>query len=77
MAAKTGLKPDLASWVGVVAHPFFAVSNETGKFDIKGLPPGSYTLEAVHETYGRQTAKVTVGDKQEQTVSFSFKADSK
>lgn len=74
---KCDVHPWMASWVGVVAHPFFAVSNETGKFDIKGLPPGSYTLEAVHETYGRQTAKVTVGDKQEQTVSFSFKADSK
>ncbi len=48
---KCDVHPWMASWVGVVAHPFFAVSDNAGKFDIKGLPPGTYTLEAWHEKY--------------------------
>lgn len=62
----------MAAWVGVVAHPFFAVTDATGAFDIKGLPPGEYTIEAWHEKFGTRVAHVTIGDKQAQTVSFTF-----
>lgn len=64
----------MAAWVGVVAHPFFAVSAADGSFDLKGLPPGTYTLEAWHERFGTQTTQVTVADHQAQTVAFSFAA---
>ena len=74
---KCDVHPWMASWVGVVAHPFFAVSDQSGHFDIKGLPPGTYTVEAWHEKYGRQSTKVTVGDHQDQSIAFTFKADSK
>jgi len=74
---KCDVHPWMASWVGVVAHPFFAVSDANGKFDIRGIPPGSYTLEAWHEKYGRQTAQVRTTDTQDQHVTFTFKADSK
>ena len=67
----------MASYVGVVAHPYFAVSAADGTFTIKDLPPGTYTIEAWHEKFGRQTAQVTVGDKQTQTVGFVFTADAK
>ena len=74
---KCDVHPWMSSWVGVVAHPFFAVSDNAGQFDIKGLPPGTYTLEAWHEKFGKQTTKVTVGDHQDQKIDFTFKADSK
>jgi plastocyanin len=64
----------MAAWVGVVAHPFFDVSDETGAFELKGLPPGTYTVEAWHEKFGTRTSKVTIADKQAQTVSFTFSA---
>jgi plastocyanin len=64
----------MAAYVGVVPHPFFAVTDEAGRFELKGLPPGTYTIEAWHETFGRQTEKVTVGERQAQTASFTFKA---
>src|SRR5579885_2391012 len=48
------------AWLGVLPHPFFAVSGGDGSFAIAGLPPGTYTIEAWHEKYGTQDATVTV-----------------
>jgi plastocyanin len=67
----------MAAYVGVLPHPYFAVSDEAGHFDIRNLPPGHYTIEAWHETFGRRTANVTVGEKQQQTVTFTFAAAAK
>jgi len=53
-------------------NPFFAVSGDDGSFSIKGLPAGTYTLEAWHEKYGTKTATVTVGATGTATASFSF-----
>jgi plastocyanin len=64
----------MAAWVGVVAHPYFAVTDRTGAFEIGNLPPGTYTVEAWHETFGTRSAQVTIGEKQAQTVSFTFTA---
>jgi plastocyanin len=64
----------MAAYVGVMAHPFFSVTNETGAFEIKGLPPGTYTVEAWHERFGAKTQRVTVGERQTQTIPFTFAA---
>jgi len=61
------------AWVGVVEHPFYAVSGAGGTFELKGLPPGTYTIEAWHETLGTQTQMVTVGAKESKAISFTFK----
>jgi hypothetical protein len=62
----------MAAYVGVVAHPYFAVTDGSGAFEIKDLPPGTYTIEAWHEKFGTRTAQVTVGEKQAQTLSVTF-----
>jgi plastocyanin len=62
----------MAAYVGVTPHPFYAVTDSTGAFELKGVPPGTYTVEAWHEKFGTKTATVTVADKQSQTVSFQF-----
>jgi hypothetical protein len=67
----------MASYVGVMAHPFFAVTDEAGHYDLKGLPPGHYTIEAWHEVFGRQTGTVTIAEGQPQTLDFSFTAKPK
>ena len=36
------------AWVTVVDHPYFAVSGKDGKFTIKNVPPGKYTISALH-----------------------------
>lgn len=62
----------MTAYVGVMANPYFAVSGADGTFDIKGLPAGTYTLEAWHEKFGTRTATVTVSEHQTQTATFSF-----
>jgi plastocyanin len=61
------------AWVGVLDHPFYAVSGTGGAFDIKNLPPGTYTIEAWHEKLGTQTQMVTIGPKETKELSFTFK----
>ena len=62
------------AWVGVLPHPFFGVSGTDGSYAIRGLPPGTYTIEAWHEKYGTQTATVTVTGSETKTGDFSFAA---
>jgi hypothetical protein len=64
----------MKAWVGVLKHPFFAVSGADGTFTIKGLPPGEYELEAWHEKLNSKTLKVTVKEKTEAKADFSFEA---
>jgi plastocyanin len=52
--------PWMFAWVTVVDHPYFAVSGADGKFTIKNVPAGKYTIEAVHRKLGTQTAEVEV-----------------
>ena len=61
------------AWVGVLEHPFYAVSGKAGAFALAGLPPGTYTIEAWHEKLGSQTQQVTIGAKESKTISFVFK----
>ena len=60
------------SYIGVLEHPFFAVTGEDGMFDISTLPPGDYVIEAWHEALGTQTQNVTVTTGGTAEVSFTF-----
>jgi plastocyanin len=60
------------SYGGVLPHPFFAVSQPDGRFEIKGLPQGTYTIEAWHEQLGTETQTVTVDGKDSATADFAF-----
>ena len=70
-------KCDVHSWmnayIGVVNHPYFAVTGGDGTFELKTIPPGTYTIEAWHEKAGRQTQSVTLGDKESKAITFTFK----
>lgn len=82
---KTFAKPEVTipilcnqhPWMRAVAHvitnPYYAVSDDKGAFEIKGLPAGTYTLTAIHEKYGTatQTIKVAAG-KAAPPVTFTF-----
>ena len=62
----------MKGFVGVTSHPFNAVSGENGTFEIRGLPAGTYTVEAWHERFGTRTATVTVPADGAGTVEISF-----
>jgi hypothetical protein len=64
----------MSAYAGVVDHPYFAVTEPGGKFEMKQLPPGTYTIEAWHEKLGTQTQKVTLAEKGSAEVTFTFKS---
>jgi hypothetical protein len=64
----------MKAYISVFKHPFFAVSNEAGAFNIQNLPAGNYTISAWHEKLGTLTQKVTVGAGEAKSVQFVFKA---
>jgi hypothetical protein len=63
----------MKSYMAVMPHPFYSVSQSNGTFTISNLPPGQYTVVAWHEKYGQQEQKVTVGAKESKALNFSFK----
>ena len=73
-------KCDVHGWMnaylGVLDHPYFAVTDNGGKFELKTLPPGTYTIEAWHEKLGTQEQKVTIGQSETKEITFSFKPSS-
>ncbi len=73
LPVKCNQHPWMKMYVNVVKSPFFAVTGPDGKYEIKGLPPGDYTLAFVQEKLGEQTQKVTLAAKDSKTVDASFK----
>lgn len=73
LPVKCNQHPWMKMYVNVVKNPFFAVTDKDGKYEIKGLPPGDYTLAFVHEKLGEQDQKVTLAPKDSKTVDASFK----
>ena len=64
--------PWMRAYINVMQHPYFAVSAADGRYEIKNLPPGEYTLAAVHERFGEQTMKIKVGPKETVKAPFIF-----
>jgi plastocyanin len=74
LPVKCNQHPWMRMFVNVVKNPFYAVSGPDGKFEIKGLPPGDYTIAFVHEKLGEQDQKVTLAAKDSKTVDATFKS---
>lgn len=69
---KCDVHPWMSAYAGVLDHPFYSVTNDKGEFEIKNLPPGTYTIEAWHEKLGTQTQTVTVKAGEVKTIEFTF-----
>jgi plastocyanin len=74
LPVKCNQHPWMKMYINVVKSPFYAVTGKDGKYEIKGLPPGDYTIGFVQEKLGEQDQKVTVAAKDAKTVDQSFKA---
>jgi plastocyanin len=66
--------PWMRAFISVFDHPFYAVSQEDGTFEIKGLPAGEYDIEAYHGKLKSLDQKVTVKDGETATLNFTFKS---
>jgi Carboxypeptidase regulatory-like domain len=71
------VKCNIHSWmhafIGVVDNPYFAVTKEDGRYSIKNLPPGSYTIEIWQESLGKQERQVTVSPHSNTQANITFK----
>ena len=72
---KCNQHPWMKAYIGVLKHPFFAVSADDGTFTIKGVPAGTYTVVAWHEGGAAGTEKtmqVTVPANGSGKADFAF-----
>lgn len=65
--------PWMRAYIAVLENPFFAVTKADGTFEIKGLPPGDYEIEATHEKLKAETQKITVKAGESAKLNFAFK----
>jgi plastocyanin len=63
------------AYIGVVDHPYFAVTGADGSFEIRNVPPGTYTLAAWQETLGQQQQPVTLSPSGKAEIAFTFKGE--
>ena len=64
--------PWMRSFVFVFGHPYYAVTSTSGAFALRGLPPGTYSIEAWQEKYGVQERRVTLAPKESKALTFTF-----
>jgi plastocyanin len=73
------VKCNIHSWmrayIGVVEHPYFAVTGSEGTFEIPNIPPGDYVVEAWQEKLGTQEQKITVTPSGKIETKFTFKGE--
>ena len=70
---KCDVHPWMFAYVGVVDHPFFAVTDTNGFFQLPpGLPPGRYTLAALHLKAGEVAREINIREGEQQTISFTL-----
>lgn len=66
--------PWMRAYVGVLNHPYFAISDRLGQFEIRGLPAGTYKLAVWHEMFGEQEIEITVVPGESRNADFTFDA---
>jgi plastocyanin len=70
---KCNVHPWMKGYIAVFKHPYFVVSDKDGKFDLKNLPPGSYTITAWQEKLGVLNQKIAVAAGEAKSLDFTFK----
>jgi plastocyanin len=64
--------PWMRAYIAVFDHPFFTVTKEDGSFEIPGVPPGEYEIEAQHPTLKLMAGKVVVKAGAAGSVDLTF-----
>lgn len=74
VAFRCDVHPWMRAWVAVLPHPFFAVTGADGRYEIRGLPAGTYTVQAWHEKLPPQTFTVTLAEGETKANDVAFSA---
>ena len=69
---KCDVHPWMSAFIGVVPHPWHAVSDAAGAFEMTGVPPGEYVVRAWHEVFGDKTQTVTVPASGAAELTFAY-----
>jgi len=69
---KCDVHPWMFAYIGVVDHPYFAVTDKDGSFKISNLPAGKYTIEAMHLKAGAKQQEITVTGDEKKAVNFEL-----
>ncbi len=62
----------MRAWIVVAAHPYYALTDEGGRFRLADVPMGPHTLEVWHERVGTKRVPISVGASGEVSVSVTF-----
>jgi hypothetical protein len=62
----------MSAYVAVESHPFHQITGDGGSFSLRGLPAGSYVVEAWHERLGTQRQTVEVAEGVTRKVDLTF-----
>jgi hypothetical protein len=65
----------MKAWIGVVDNPYFAVTRTDGTFELRDVPPGTYTVAAWQEDLGTQEQEVTVPPSGKAALTFTFRGE--
>lgn len=71
MELRCDVNPLTKAYVGVLKHPYFAVTNADGFFEIKNLKPGRYVIEVWHEKLGVMQKEIQVTE-MKQTINLEY-----
>ena len=63
------------AWVGVIAHPYFAVTGTDGTFQLRNVPPGNYVIETWQEELGKQEQQITLAPSGKSELVFKYKGE--
>jgi hypothetical protein len=62
----------MEAFIGVVTNAYYAVTDDSGGFVIKNVPPGDYTLSVWTATFGSQERSVTVRAGESAKIDFTL-----
>jgi hypothetical protein len=66
--------PWMSAYIMVTEHPYHAVSDVYGEYELRDVPAGIYQLKAWHESLGMQEKRIEVKPAATQKVDFTFAA---
>ncbi|MEE8448187.1 MAG: carboxypeptidase regulatory-like domain-containing protein [Thermodesulfobacteriota bacterium] len=67
----------MSAYIWVMDHPYFAVTDEGGSFEIANVPPGKYKIRAWHETLGVREIEMEVREGEKLDINFDFRVPAK